>query len=174
MKVTAGANVTVANIAAVDNPNEIGRCNADGTLPATTTATCTRDTTNSDPAYFNVPGGSSGGGNTYYIPTCVNGINSCSSQVHSSLAACNSYNTGTTCYSFITDCNAANTLVCSGPGGCSGPYCYPTGICGDGVLGSSAGEECDLGNANSDAPDSLCSRQCKVQITTNPGANPIK
>ena len=61
MKVTAGANVTVANIAAVDNPNEIGRCNADGTLPATATATCTRDTTNSDPAYFNVPGGTTGG-----------------------------------------------------------------------------------------------------------------
>lgn len=175
MKITAGANATVLNIAAVDNPYETGRCNADGSLPSNGTTYCTLDTTNSDPAYFHVPGGSNGGGTTYYLPTCVNGINSCSTQVHSSLAACNSYNPGNTCYSFLTDCNAAaNTISCGGPGGCSGPYCYPTGNCGDGVLGSSAGEECDLGNANSDAPGSLCSKSCKLQITTIPGANPIK
>ena len=60
VKITAGANTTVLNNAAVDNPNETGRCNADGTLPTTATATCTRDTTNSDPAYFSIGGGTTG------------------------------------------------------------------------------------------------------------------
>lgn len=43
---------SVTNIASVDNPNEINRCNADGSLPGSDTASCTKDTTNSDPAVF--------------------------------------------------------------------------------------------------------------------------
>ena len=39
-------------------------------------------------------------------------------------------------------------------------------VCGDGVLGSSAGEECDVIGA------SWCV-SCKITLNTNPGANPI-
>lgn len=35
------------------------------------------------------------------------------------------------------------------------------------------GEECDLGNGNSDAPEAACSKNCKLNSWTNPGANPI-
>lgn len=59
-RVTATANQTVTNIAAVNNPNEINRCNASGLLPSTDTASCTGDVTNSDPAVLSIPGGSSG------------------------------------------------------------------------------------------------------------------
>lgn len=45
---------TIKNIASVDNPNETNRCNADGSLPTTDTASCTQDTTNSDPAFITV------------------------------------------------------------------------------------------------------------------------
>jgi hypothetical protein len=69
---------------------------------------------------------------------------------------------------------AAKTLTCSGPGGPTpGGSGNPTGYCGDGVLRSSANEECDLGNANSDAIGSMCSSTCQVRLLTTPGANPI-
>jgi uncharacterized repeat protein (TIGR01451 family) len=61
-RVTATAGQTVTNIAAVDNPLEVNRCMADGSaLPATVSATCTRDANNSDPAVLTVSGGSTGG-----------------------------------------------------------------------------------------------------------------
>ncbi len=54
-------------------------------------------------------------------------------------------------------------MTCSGNGG--------GGYCGDGVL--QIGEECDLGNGNSDAPEAACTKLCKLNAWTNPGANPI-
>jgi uncharacterized repeat protein (TIGR01451 family) len=56
--VTAGQSVT--NIAAVDNPNEVNRCNTDGSMPANATASCNKDPNNSDPAVISVPGGGGG------------------------------------------------------------------------------------------------------------------
>lgn len=115
--------------------------------------------------------GGGGGGSTYYVPNCTNGIQSCSAQMHTSDAACSLYNGGKTCYFSNDLCNAANNLVCSGPGGggggCTNPNgCVPYvgGRCGDGVL--QPGEQCDVVNA------SWCVA-CKVDLTTNPGANPI-
>lgn len=52
-RVTATSG-TIKNIASVDNPNETNRCNADGSLPSTDTASCTKDPTNSDPAFITV------------------------------------------------------------------------------------------------------------------------
>ncbi len=117
-RVTATAGQSVTNIAAVTNPLEVNPCNADGSMPATDSAVCTRDPLNSDPAVLTIPGGG-GGGSTYYIPTCVNGIRSCSAQIHNSLPGC-ALTTGQTCYTESVACAAANTLVCSGPGGGGG------------------------------------------------------
>lgn len=167
-RVTATSYQNVTNIAAVDNPGEIGRCISGGGLPATDTALCTLDTTNSDPAVLYVPCTSwcSSSPSYYYVPSCVNGIRSCSTQVHNSIPGCQ-LSTWQTCYSDLTSCNTGNTLSC---GSCTGGGCGPTPpswFCGDGVLGSSPWEECDVVWA------SWCVA-CKIKIIdTTPGANPI-
>lgn len=61
-----------------------------GALPTTDTGVCTLDSTNSDLAILYIPGG--GGGSYYYVPVCANGISSCATQVHNSMAACQIYN----------------------------------------------------------------------------------
>jgi len=168
-RVTATASQTVINIAAVDNPNESSRCMSTGSLlPMTDSAYCTRDPQNSDPAVLTIPGGP-GGGVAYFVPTCVNGIASCTA---TSVGCTNVDGAGAACYTTTTLCNAANTLSCdpTGPGGPSGS----SSRCGDYVLNVSAGEECDLGDSlNSDASNATCSKTCKLNLWTNPGANPI-
>jgi uncharacterized repeat protein (TIGR01451 family) len=144
--VTATAGQSVTNIAAVDNPLEANRCMLTGsTLPATDSAYCTRDPLNSDPAVLTVPGGSTGGSNTYYVQTCVNSLPACSTQVYGSLALCQVANPGKVCHNNMATCTAVTPLTCSGAGGPPpGSTGNPGGSCGDGVLGSSAGEECDV------------------------------
>lgn len=132
-------------------------------------------------------GGGGGGGTTYYVPTCVNGIATCASQVHNSPQACQLYNGVSTCYTEKPACDIAKSaLVCSGPGGGGGssaPACgngivQPLGD--DGIRGNADDEQCDLGARNA-APDSQgktpygCTNTCKLTLgtTTNPGENPI-
>lgn len=184
-RVTATAGQAVTNIAAVDNPNEINRCNVSGLLPATDTAICTRDITNSDIAVLSIPGTPPGWPSTYYVPTCTNGIRACSQQNYNSLPWCQT-TTWQTCYNELVDCNAGNTLTCPWPGGptCTNPsWCVPysNGSCGDGVLQPSGtdwigwtsdDEECDVQWLNGTI-GSFCSANCKITILTNPGANPI-
>ncbi len=55
-----------------------------GGLPTTSSPICTLDATNSDPAVLSTPPGP-GGGTPYYVPTCINGINACSIQIHNSM-----------------------------------------------------------------------------------------
>jgi hypothetical protein len=54
--VTATAGQTVQNLAHIDNPLEIGRCNPTGTLPTDATSSCTTDTRNSNPAFLTLQG----------------------------------------------------------------------------------------------------------------------
>ncbi len=148
-------------------PGGVVICGNNNPPPPPPTGQCTpTNNPNTDPACIIVPGGGGGGGgSTFYIPTCINGIRSCSAQVHNSLPGC-SATTGQTCYTDATSCNTANTLVCSGPGGGGGGGGGGDGRCGDGVLGSSPGEECDVIGAP------WCV-SCKIQLDTTPGANPI-
>lgn len=62
-----------------------------GVLPTTVTGVCTLDASNSDPAVLYISSGG-GGGSYYYVAVCANGIGSCATQVHNSLAACQIYN----------------------------------------------------------------------------------
>ena len=129
---------------------------------------------NKDPACIVVPPpvctvncGGGGSSTTYYIQSCVNSLNSCAAQSHGSLAICQAANPGKVCHTDINLCNTATALVCSGPGGPTpGGVGNPYGRCGDGILGSSPGEECDVVGAP------WCV-SCKVDLTTTPGANPI-
>lgn len=68
---------------------------------------------------------------------------------------------------------AAKSLSCSGPGGPGGGGGGGgSGYCGDGVLGSSPGEECDVVGAPwCGQPGTVDA--CKVKLDTTPGANPI-
>ncbi len=61
-------------------------------------------------------------------------------------------------------CNTAkNTLSCSGGGGGGGGG--SSGRCGDGIL--HIGEECDVPGA------AWCTSACRLELKTNPGANPV-
>ena len=125
-------------------------------------------------------GGDTGGGTPYYVPSCVNGITSCATQIHTSLAGCGLFNPWKTCSSTPQECTAANTLSCSGPGGPPpwSPGSPDTGTCGDGVLDLSKGEECDAKNATWcgypwQRNTSWRSIECKLIINTNPWDNPF-
>lgn len=180
-RVTATANQTVTNIAAVDNPNETNRCNASGLLPSIDTASCTGDTTNSDPAVLSIPGGSTGG-TSNVGKKCVNGVATCAT--YNSIIACEAEIGVGKCYSsdsagvllcqnqpLICDSSCSTPGSC-GPGGpsCTWPGCYSIGYCGDGVLQN--GEECDVQWLNGTI-GAFCSASCKITNLTNPGANPI-
>lgn len=124
-RVTATAGQSVANIAAVDNSTETRPCiNVLGALPALATATCTLDTTNSDPAVLFIPGGGGGGGPSDVGKKCVNGIASCA--LYNSRIACEADVGVGRCDSADAAGQArcaAQPLSCTGPGGggCTNP-----------------------------------------------------
>ncbi len=167
-RVTATAGQTVTNIAAVTNPLEVNPCNTDGSMPSTDSALCTRDPLNSDPAVLTVIGGG-GGGASHVWPKCVNSVKSCA--LYNSIIACEAELWVGNCDSSDAPGQArcaAKTLICSGPGGPGGGGgggWFVAGRCGDGVL--QVGEECDVVGAP------WCSVSCKINLSTNPGANPI-
>jgi hypothetical protein len=188
VRVTASAgSPPVLNIASVNNPKEKNKCNIDGSLPTNATTSCAT-ANNSDPAYFTVgsTGGPGGSGPAYVAKVCTNGV-----------AACTYFNSNRECIDRglivgaaggcydanaigLAQCQAQTAPVCAGPGGpgpsTTGGGGYSGGRCGDGILGSSVGEECDLGDGidgKNGKPGSICTSACKVDIFTNPGANPI-
>ncbi len=160
VRITAGASSTVTNYAVVYNPDELNPCKTDASMPVGNETTCTKDPKNIDPAQFTIPGGGSNG-SIYYTPTCTNSVRSCST-VSASSQPVGSYTT-------LAECNTKNTIACGpGPGGSSGN----PGRCGDGILGSSSGEECDLPGATW-CGQAGTANACKIVLDTTPGANPI-
>lgn len=134
-RVTATAGQSVTNIAAVDNPLEVNRCMATGSLlPVTSSTYCTRDSLNSDLAVLYIPGGG-GGGSSNIGKKCVNNIATCAN--YNSLVACIADGIpAALCYPADAVGQAmcsTQSLICSGPGGGGGGG-GGGGRCGDGVL----------------------------------------
>lgn len=156
-------------------PNGEVICGNNNPPPPPPPAQCTpTNNPQKDPACIVVPppvctvncGG--GGGSSNIGKKCVNGIATCAS--YNSITACIADGIpAALCYPADavgqTMC-ATQSLSCSGPGGGGGGGGSSSGLCGDGVLGSSAGEECDVVGAP------WCV-SCKVKLNTTPGANPI-
>jgi uncharacterized repeat protein (TIGR01451 family) len=179
VRVTATSWTTVKNIASVDNPSEKNRCTTDGSALTNSSAVCNKDSLNSDPAYFNVSSGGGGSGPSHVGKVCTNGVAACT--YFNSIIECKARGlTAAQCYDAnatgLAQCQAQTAPVCTGPGGpgsnTPGGNGWSGGSCGDGIVGSTAWEECDLGKKNLEA-DSACSNTCKVKRFTNPGANPI-